>query len=200
MKLGRRKLLFALPFGLVSLTCPLLPARSESFSGRVSVNEKQAASPLENSCGINADDSAREKINKYNAYLNENPDFNWAVHNELRHLYITTGDERSSLEHCDILLHFSLADEYILNILSGWKIGHDSNKAISNLLYYTKAYPDLKYLEAACFVEMGDLYAGLGNRKQAREVYLQVIELRGTIASRYAFLAQARLETLEHTV
>jgi hypothetical protein len=200
MKLDRRQLLTMLPFGLAALFTPMVAASDDSLKGRVSQDEKQPSSKLEDSCGINADDPARVKISKYNAYLKENRDFNWAVHNELRHLYGGVGDERSATEHSDIILQYSLADGYILDILSGWQSGHDNKKAISNLLYYTKAYPQFKYVGAACLLKIADLYAELGQKNDARDFYRQVMNQGWgrTIAS-YSVLAQARLETLERT-
>ena len=137
------------------------------------------------------------QIVKWESYLRDHPAiFSWKAHNELRHLY-GGRDERKSLAHSDIILEHSLADDYVLKILSGWEIDKDSEKAIVNLLYWTKAYPKVKFVRAACLLKVADLYAASGQKALAKDYYQQVRQLADEGLWRYRALAGARLEVLK---
>jgi hypothetical protein len=76
-------------------------------------------------------DNPQEKIQRLERFLKENPKvFDKKVHNELRHLYITSNppNPRKAMEHSNIILQHSFMDSYILNILSDWQIALVSGK------------------------------------------------------------------------
>ncbi len=146
---------------------------------------------------IQEGESVDSQIAKWESYLRDHPGvFSWKAHNELRHLY-GGRDESKSLAHSDIILEHSLADDYILKILSGWQIDKDKQKAISNLLYWTKAYPNVKFVRAACLLTIADLYAASDQKTLAEDYYQQVRHLQDDELWRYKTLAGARLEVLK---
>ncbi len=126
----------------------------------------------------------------------ERPAFDWVHHNELRHKYAAT-DLRSSMEQTDIILANSIMDGYMLDILSGWRIGDDKTIAALNLLQQARNHSDFLYVRAACLVKAGDLYAQLGDSARAEEAYRSVLEMKRDEVSSYRALAQARLRALE---
>ncbi len=75
--------------------------------------------------------------------------FCWELLNELRHHY-GGRDERASMVFCNGILERSPDDEYILNILSGWKLGEDAGAAAAVLESVADRYPDLPHVAAAC--------------------------------------------------
>lgn len=136
------------------------------------------------------------EIAKLEDYVRKNPrGFNWKVHNDLRHLYSGI-DERKSLEQSDIILKNSILDDYILRILSRWRMDKDTDQAISNLLYWTDAYPEMQYVQAACWLKAGDLFNSKSDPERAREYYRMVLEQPGPELARYRALAEARLSVL----
>ncbi len=148
---------------------------------------------------IQKGESVDSQIVKWESYLRDHPGvFSWKAHNELRHLY-GGRDESKSLAHSDIILEHSLTDDYILKILSGWQIDKDNQKAISNLLYWTKAYPQVKFVRAACLLTIADLYAASEEITLAEDYYQQVRQLQDEELWRYRALAEARLEVLKKT-
>jgi hypothetical protein len=119
------------------------------------------------------------RIEELEQWIRDHPGvFDWHVHNELRHLYSIKNppDLRKSMEHSNVILQHSGMDEYILNILSGWQIGQDTPAARANLLLNAQAFPDLRFIAAAYFVQIGDLYTAEGNLEEAKSFYLKVAE------------------------
>ncbi len=146
---------------------------------------------------IQEGESVDSQIVKWESYLRDHPGiFSWKAHNELRHLY-GGRDERKSLAHGDIILEHSLGDDYTLKILSGWQIDKDNEKAVVNLLYWTKAHPKLRFVRAACLLRIADLYAASGEKTLAEDYYQQVARLPDEGLWRYKALAGARLEVLK---
>jgi hypothetical protein len=84
-------------------------------------------------------------------------------------------------------------DEYMLNILSGWQIGVDSAAARNNLLMNAQAFPDLRFIAAASFLKIGDLYIEEGNLEEARSFYRMVAEDTSPEMAQYRALAEERL-------
>jgi len=121
--------------------------------------------------------------------------FNWKVHNELRHLYSNI-DEEKALYHSDVILKNSLMDDYILKILSKWQLGKDPWKAKNNLLELTTTYPKMRFVRAAVWMAVGDLFAREDQRKRATEYYGKVKLDQFPGLERYRTLATNRLDLL----
>src|SRR5687767_6493234 len=126
-----------------------------------------------------AQDTTQRRIEELEQWVRDYPGiFDWNVHNELRHLYSIKNppDLRKSMEHSNVILQHSVMDEYILNILSGWQIDTDTAVARANLLVTAtfvlpllmseESYPDLRFIAAACFLKIGDLYTAEGNLEE----------------------------------
>jgi hypothetical protein len=79
-----------------------------------------------------------------------------------------------------------------LNILSGWQIGVDNPAARANLLMNAEAFPDLRFIAAACFLKIGDLYTEEGNLAEATSYYLRVAEDTSPEMAQYRILAEER--------
>jgi hypothetical protein len=126
----------------------------------------------------------------------ERSTFDWAYHNEMRHKYGGI-DARRAMEHTDIILANSIMDGYMLDILSGWRIGDDKMLAALNLLQQARNHSDFVHVRAACLMKAGELFAQLGERARAEEAYRSVLELRREEVSTYRALAEARLRALE---
>ncbi|RPJ18948.1 MAG: hypothetical protein EHM33_31110, partial [Chloroflexi bacterium] len=149
---------------------------------------------------IAAAQSTQERIQQLERFLKENPGvFDWKVHNELRHLYITNNprNPRRSMEYSNVILQHSFMDIYILNILSEWQIGKNTSTARANLLRSAPSFPDLRFIAAACFLKIGDLYAAEGNKNEAKSPYLKVAEDKSSDMTRYRVLAEERLRGLK---
>jgi hypothetical protein len=143
-----------------------------------------------------SDQEIIQRIEELEQWIRDHPGaFDWNVHNELRHLYSIKNppDLRKSMEHSNVILQHSVMDEYILNILSGWQIGVDTPAARANLLMYAQPYPDLRFIVAACFLKIGDLYTEEGNLEEARSYYLRVAEDTSPDMAQYRMLAEERL-------
>ena len=125
--------------------------------------------------------------------------FDWNVHNELRHLYSTKTppNPRDAMEHSDVILQHSLMDDYILHILSDWQLEKDSSTARANLLMKAQSFPDLRFLAAACFLKIGDLYAINGDVRMAKSTYLRVADATSYDMRQYHLLAEDRLQALK---
>jgi hypothetical protein len=88
--------------------------------------------------------------------------FCWDLHNWLRHLYAGR-NERASMGQCDIILKNSTDDDYMLNILSDWKLEKDNVAAVKALEAKAKRYPDLRHVAATCYKKARNLRRGFGN-------------------------------------
>ena len=136
-----------------------------------------------------------QRIEELEQWIRDHPGvFDWNVHNDLRHLYIVKNppDLRKSMEHSNVILQHSVMDDYILNILSGWQIGVDTPAARANLLMNAQAFPDLRFIAAACFLKIGDLYTEEGNLEEAESFYLRVAEDTSPDMAQYRILAEER--------
>ena len=122
-------------------------------------------------------------IKSLEKWIEQNPEkFSWKIHNMLRHHYLDR-DEQKSMEHIEIILQHSCLDDYILNILSGWQIDKDIQRAIVNLLQWVTKYPALHCLKAACWIKSGDLYHELKDNTLSKFYYKKVITLQNDISN-----------------
>lgn len=111
--------------------------------------------------------------------------FDWAIHNELRHLYGAV-DEQKSFQHSDIILKNSQMDGYIVAILSGWELDKDTAKAKENLIASAGKFPEFQFVTAASLLMAGDLEE---DAVKAKELYQKVMDLKGEGLDGYKKLA-----------
>jgi len=141
-------------------------------------------------------DAGSGPIGQLEQRLREHPGaFDWHVHNELRHLYSTSNPPnlRKAMEHSNVILQHSIMDDYILRILSEWQIDKDISTARANLMKNAQSFPDLRFLAAACFLKIGELYAAEGNREDANASYLKIMEDKSMLRQ-YRTLAEEKLK------
>lgn len=124
------------------------------------------------------------------------PELRWQALNALRHQY--REDTRRAHYYSDVILRYFTGDEYVLNLLSRWKIGKNDAKAIKNLVQAAKAYPEYKYLVAASLLKATDLYAEFGEEAIAGERYRLLLDkhLRGPEMEAYRAQAERGLARL----
>lgn len=122
--------------------------------------------------------------------------FSWKLHNELRHLY-SFEQPAQALKQCDLLLAHSVMDDYILKILSGWELGKQPKKAIAKLLRSARSTHGCEHVQAACWLQVGDLYRELGALTSADLYYHKVLNQEGMISSPYQTLAEQRLGLMQ---
>ena len=99
-------------------------------------------------------------IEKYENYLAKNPNkFNWKCHDQLRHLYYGKGDVKTSLYHSDILFKNIPMNEYTMNCITDWSLKNKEYDELKmKLRNVITDYPQFKYLNAACKIQLGDVY------------------------------------------
>jgi hypothetical protein len=98
------------------------------------------------------------QIARWNNVIKTNPrTFSWKAHNELRHLYITNGEEVRSMQQADIILAHSLMDNYMLHILSDWQLHKDDNAAFRALMNKANRYRSLRFLRIACLLQSAQI-------------------------------------------
>ena len=124
--------------------------------------------------------------------------FDWNAHNKLGHEYITSipPNLRKAMEQADIMLQHCIMDSYILNTLSDWQIDKNPSTARTTLLKKSQPFPDLRALNAACLLTIGDLFAMEGKRKEAIASFLKV-DQDSSMPSQYRMKAQERLSGLK---
>ena len=135
------------------------------------------------------------RIERLEEWPREHPEaFDWHVHNKKRHLYITSNppNPRKSMEHSNVILQHSIMDDYILRILSEWQIDKNNSAARTNLMRNAQSFSDLRFVAAACFLKIGELYAAEGNREEANASYLKIVEDK-SMPSQYRTLAEEKL-------
>lgn len=145
-----------------------------------------------------ADDSpaeVRAKIAAFERRVAENPGFDWAAHNELRHLYGAI-DGKRSLHYSDVILKHSLMDGYILEILSGWRIEKEPRLAVHSLKAAADANGDLKFLAAACRIKAAELAMLQGDGREAAALYDRVAAEPSPGLGPYRDIAVRELERL----
>src|SRR5205814_10356218 len=94
-------------------------------------------------------DEARRKIAELEKKLAALPagQFDWTLHNELRHWYGAV-DERKSMGHCDVIFKHSRMDDYMMQVLGGKDA--DRTTALKAMAAHATKYADLPHLAAAC--------------------------------------------------
>ncbi|MDX1927039.1 MAG: hypothetical protein SFV81_11000 [Pirellulaceae bacterium] len=80
--------------------------------------------------------------------------FDWELHNELRHWYGAI-DVARSMKHVEVILKNRPGDEYMKQVLGGKN--PDPKQAVSALTETAKRYPKLLNLTAACWLWGGEL-------------------------------------------
>jgi hypothetical protein len=146
-----------------------------------------------------ADEEAKAKIQVLEAQLaQKNGQFDWMLHNELRHYYGAVDHDRE-FHHTNVILKHSLMDEYMMNILSGWEIGKDRAKAIENLRRFATSKKDFPFVAAACWVKAGEL-ENTGSKEaseRARTCFKNALDVKGDGLEPYYHLAKTWLENLD---
>jgi hypothetical protein len=96
-------------------------------------------------------------------------------HNILRHLYMAV-NERKAMEECDHIFANSFMDDYTLQCLSDWTLDREPAKALKYLQRVSNKYEDLKYLHAACTLEIARLYKQLHQAPDASRYLAMLIK------------------------
>ena len=147
---------------------------------------------------VPAQDDVKAKIAVLEKKLGDNPRaFDWATHNELRHLY-GGFDERKALYHCDIIFRHSPMDAYTLDVLGARGADKEKEKAVAALLRSATKYPEYPFVAAACWLKAAEVCAEDALRSQ--ELLRRVAALKGDGLDRYRALAAARLDVGERPV
>jgi hypothetical protein len=100
-------------------------------------------------------------IRHYEAVLSRQKGFSHSLHNELRH-YWGSFSELRSLHHADVILGHCFLDNYIMHILADWHDTHneysyDLDLAVDSLDRRAQAYPQLQFVQAACWMRAGQI-------------------------------------------
>jgi hypothetical protein len=138
--------------------------------------------------GAQSGGEARRKIAELEKKLAalRSGEFDWALHNELRHWYGAV-DERKSMVHCDVILKHSRMDGYMILVLGGKD--PTRAKALAAMTARAMKYADLPNLAAACWVRAAELAT---DRTAAAAYYRKALAVRG-LAPTYRELVEARL-------
>lgn len=147
---------------------------------------------------LRAQDDARAKIAALEKKLRANPkQFDWGVHNELRHLYSAI-DPKKSFHHCDVILLHRPMDGYILDILGARGWADDPGAAAERLLASATKYPQFKFVSAACWLKSAELLAS--DKTRGRALLKQIAAMKGTGLDHYRTAAAARLAALDRPI
>lgn len=136
---------------------------------------------------LRADDT-RQKIAELEAKLAARPpgEFDFGLHNELRHYYGAL-DEAKSMRHVDIILQHQPFDGYMQQVLGAKDV--DVGRAQAALDTLAKKYPNLPHLAAACLTWMGDLET---NPAKSEQSYRRALAVKG-ISDRHREAIEDRL-------
>jgi hypothetical protein len=130
-------------------------------------------------------EDVRSKILRLERELQTKQDYDYRLHNELRHLYAGI-DIRKSMAHCDAIFRHDAIHEYTLNCLGA---NHpDKLKAATELVKVARTYPHLPALAASCRLKAAELAPA-----QQKALLQQVIDARGDGLDQHRALARARL-------
>jgi hypothetical protein len=133
----------------------------------------------------------RRKIVALEAQLRANlGKFDWAIHNDLRHLYFDV-DEKKSVGHCNIILQNSVMDGYTLDCI-GARL--ERAEAIKLLLIWPDKYPEYTYVAAACWIKAAELLGK--DDARSKNLLERVASLKGKSIKEYQSLAARRLRDL----
>jgi hypothetical protein len=148
--------------------------------------------------GASDEDNARAKIRDLEAQLaKKKGQFDWTLHNELRHYYGAVDRDRE-FYHINVILTHSFMDGYMMNILSGWQIGKDTARAIENLRQVARTRGKYPLVAAACWLKAGELESSLpkADPARARECFENALKVKGEDAAPYRHLARQWQENL----
>lgn len=143
-----------------------------------------------------------KKIEDLETRLKElNGQFEFSVHNELRHLYASKGssdlnssDTRKSIQHMEIILENSVMNKYILSVLSSHK--KDLDHKLNSLLINAEFHKHFELVVAACYLQAA-LFTQ--DRKKGLEYVAKVLELPSERTKPYKKLAETRRDELLNT-
>lgn len=113
-------------------------------------------------------------------------EFDWNLHNELRHWYGGL-DEQRSMKHCDIIFRHSRMDGYMTQVLGGKN--PDKVNAITAMTSRATKYSGLPHLAAACWITAAQLSE---SREAATGFYRKALAVKGLDAG-YRQLAEDAL-------
>lgn len=141
-------------------------------------------------------DAVKSKIADLEKKLQAKPDtFDWAIHNELRHLYGGL-DPKKSFYHCDVILRHAPLDGYTLDVLGARE--KDPGKAVEQLLKSAAKYPEFKFVAAACTLKAAELKAA--DSVRSKELLRKVADMKGDGLDPYRVAAGAKLASLDRPV
>lgn len=117
---------------------------------------------------------ARSKIAELERKLAELPpgQFDFGLHNELRHLYGSI-DQKKAMRHVDIILKHQRFDGYMKQILGG--ASENKTQAIAKLTGLARQHADLPHLAACCWIWAGDLES---DRTKAQAHFKQALAVK----------------------
>lgn len=148
-----KRMFFPVVAALALASLASMPSQSQTMT-----NENASSSVAQNG----------GEIAKWNAYLETHPQaFSWQAHNELRHLYADS-DAAKSMQQVDIILAHSFMDSYILNLMSDWQSGKDSDLAVVALLDKANRYASLPFVRVACLLQAAEIRRAQGRFAEAR--------------------------------
>ena len=140
--------------------------------------------------------TSQGKIDVIEDWSRRNPEFNYFVENELRHLYLGISENKSA-QHTEAILQKIRMDDYIMKVLSGWNKGENSLESVRNYLYWAETYPHLPALRAACYMATADEYSKLKNKKKARFYYSKILTIKDKSIEAYKSFAKTSIAALE---
>ena len=137
-----------------------------------------------------AQDEIRARIARLEKQLQEKKEFDFGLHNELRHLYSGI-DSRKALAHCNAIFRHDPTNAYTLDCIGARN--PDRKKATEALLRIAKGSPELTALAASCRLKAAELTTDLTTRKALLQ---QVFGVKGDGLDRHRALARGRLVAL----
>ena len=134
------------------------------------------------------------RITELERQLRDNPNqFDWAAHNELRHL-CAGHDASKSFYHCDVIFRNRFMDSYTLECLGARAEQGATGEAAARLLKWVAKYPEYAYVGAACRLKAASLLEGEPDRRV--ELLREVAALDDRELQVYKFAAQGELDEL----
>ena len=174
-----------------------VPLEKFSAESRAELEKLLKTMPAPNTTQIELQDDPRPKeIAALEKKLQDSPNqFDWNVHNSLRHLY-SGHDDRKALYHCNIIFENSPSDGYILTVLGTRDAEHRIEQAVKDLLSWPEKYPEYTFVSAACWLRAAELLSDEPAR--CKELLQKIIDLKGDGLDKYRTAAAAKLEALKH--
>jgi hypothetical protein len=136
---------------------------------------------------VAAQEDTKAKIARLEKELAAKKEFDFGLHNELRHLYSGI-DVKRSLAHCDAIFRHDPTNEYTLDCIGARNA--DKARAKAALLSVAEKNPELVALGASCRLKAAELSTDPAERKSLLK---QVADAKGTGLYKHKALAGARL-------